>query len=686
MKLDRARVLLCALMAAGTLPASAQYVTGSTADPRAGLKAGVFDAATASKGMTLLATRPRADTIMALAKIAGPRSLSYINSDFVFRGNYLYQGNFGGFQIWDISNPASPVRTATVLCTTDQGDPSIWGNLLFISDENGRGRMDCGSQGITDSVSKDRAKGIRIFDVTDPAHPRQVTVVQTCRGTHTHTLVPDPTDPNIVYIWGQGSSNLRSQTELAGCAGAPFDAAKDGADSTEQFRRIEVIKVPLDHPENWSLVNQPHIFAGIGPRPPAHGNAPGDTMGRAGGRTGSGRGRGGVPGANTLVVMTANGVTIAAPAPMANTILDSLVKARGGSGAPASGDTAHAVTYLQGRPGVSTLTGAQAAQFGGRGGGRGGRAPGGPGQCHDITVYPYAHLAAGACVQYGILMDITDPAHPKTLQAVTDSNFALWHSATFSNDGSKLLFSDEWGGGTSPRCRAIDPVNWGGDVVFDLKNNHLTQGAFYKMPAAETETENCVAHNGGLVPVPGRDILVQGWYQGGISVVDFSDAKHPFEIAYFDRGPIDADTMYIGGSWGAYYYNGHVYSSEIYRGLDVFDLTPTENLTQNELDAAALVHYDQLNPQTQPHVVWPAAFPVVRAYLDQLVRGTGLPRARTTALAAQIDAAEKLSGARQRTALTQIATALTANAATAKDARRVRLMAAAVRDLAAAAR
>jgi hypothetical protein len=622
--------------------------------------------------MTLIATRPRADTIMALAKIAGPRSLSYINSDFVFRGNYLYQGNFGGFQIWDISDPASPVRVSTTLCTTDQGDPSIWGNLLFISDESARGRMDCSSAGIAERVSKDRAQGVRIFDVSDPAHPRQITVVQTCRGTHTHTLVPDPKDKNIVYIWGQGSSGLRSQDEVAGCAGAPFDAAKDGPDSSDQFRRIEVVRVPLDHPENWSLVNQPHIFAGIGPRPPAHGNAPGDTMVR-GGRGGN---------ANPMVVLSADGASIAAPAPMATAIIDSLVKARGGS-APASGDTAHAVTYLQGRPGVMLLTAAQAAMFaGGRGGRGGGRTPGGPGQCHDITVYPYAHLAAGACVQYGILMDITDPVRPKTLQAVTDSNFALWHSATFSNDGSKLLYSDEWGGGTSPRCRDIDPVNWGGDVVFDLKNKHLTQGAFYKMPAAQTVTENCVAHNGGLVPVPGRDIQVQGWYQGGISMVDFSDSKHPHEIAYFDRGPINPDTMYIGGSWGAYYYNGHVYSSEIYRGLDVFDLTPTEDLTQNEIDAAKLVHLDQLNPQTQPHITWPAAFPVARAYVDQLVRDDGLPANRTTAIMASLDGAEKLSIARRRTALTRLALQLDKDAVGAKDAPRVKWLAAEVRDIA----
>ena len=687
MKLVRIREVLCAtLVATGAARAGAQYVTGSMTDPRASLKAGVFDAGTTSKGMTLLATRPRADTIMALAKIAGPRSLSYINSDFVFRGNYLYQGNFGGFQIWDISNPSSPVRTSTTLCTTDQGDPSIWGNLLFISDESARGRMDCTSAGITERISKDRAQGIRIFDVSDPAHPRQVTVVQTCRGTHTHTLIPDPKDKNIVYIWGQGSSGLRPQDEVAGCAGAPFDPKKDGADSTEQFRRIEVIKVPLDHPENWSLVNQPHIFEGLGPRPPAHGNAPGDTAGR-GGRGGAGGGR---AGANAAVILSADGATIMAPAAMASAILDSLVKARGASGPPAAGDTAHAVIYLQGRPGVTLLTAAQAAQLGAAGrGGRGGggaRGGGGPGQCHDITVYPEAHLAAGACVQYGILMDITDPVHPKTLQAVTDSNFALWHSATFSNDASKLLFSDEWGGGTSPRCRSIDPINWGGDVVFDLKNKHLTQGAFYKMPAAQTTTENCVAHNGGLVPVPGRDILVQGWYQGGVSIVDFTDARKPFEIAYFDRGPINADTMYIGGSWGAYFYNGHVYSSEIYRGLDVFDLTPTENLTQNEIDAAKSVHFDQLNPQTQPKIVWPAVFPVARAYLDQIIRDKGLSEKQTNAIAKALDAAEPLTGAKRRNALTRLATQLTGDVAAAKDKQRVTAMAGVVRDMARASR
>jgi hypothetical protein len=621
MKLHRiSAMLLSGVTIMGAATAAAQQATSSTTDPRAGLKAGKYDAGIASKGLTLVSTSPRADTFMTGGS---PRSLSTINSDFVFRGNYLYQGNFSGFQIWDISNPGSPVRVNTTFCPTDQGDPSIWGNLLFISDESGRGRIDCGTQGIMDSVSKDRARGVRIFDVSDPRNPKQLTVIQTCRGTHTHTLVPDPKNRGVVYIWGQGTSNVRSQSELAGCKGAP-----SALDSMQQFRRIEVVRVPLAHPERWSLVSEPRIFDGLGPRPPAHGNVPGDTLGGGRGNRGGGdRGRGGnAPGG------------------------DSAGRGRGGRA----------------------------------GGGRG--ADIGPAQCHDITVYPAIHLAAGACISYGLLLDIADPVHPKRLQAVTDSNFALWHSATFSNDGSKLLFTDEWGGGTSPRCRAIDPLTWGGDVVFDLKNKTLTQGAFYKMPAAQTETENCVAHNGGLLPVPGRDILVQGWYQGGISMVDFSDAKHPFEIGYFDRGPINADTLYVGGSWGAYYYNGHVYSSEIYRGLDVLDLTPTEFLSQNEIDAARLVHFDQLNPQSQSKIVWPAAFPVARSYLDQLVRGNGLATARTSAIASDLDSAEKLSGSRRKLALRRLAAELDRDAVGASDAPRVRAMAGAVRSLASAAR
>jgi hypothetical protein len=323
---------------------------------------------------------------------------------------------------------------------------------------------------------------------------------------------------------------------------------------------------------------------------------------------------------------------------------------------------------------------------GGRGGGgRGGRGngpPRGPEQCHDITAYPAIGLAAGACGQYGLLFDIRDVAHPKRIEAVADSNFAFWHSATFSNDGSKLLFTDEWGGGTQPKCRATDPLAWGADALFTLKNNKLTPGAYYKIPQAQTTTENCVAHNGGLVPVPGRDILVQGWYQGGVSVFDFSDVNHPKELAYFDRGPVSKDTLFIGGFWGAYYYNGHIYASEIARGLDIFDLTPTDLLSQNEIDAAKLVHFAQLNPQDQQKIVWPAAFPVVRSYLDQLTRDHTLAAERTTKIAADLNAAEKFTGARRKTALTSLAAALDKDVGKSLDAPKVRAMAAAVRDLA----
>ena len=297
-------------------------------------------------------------------------------------------------------------------------------------------------------------------------------------------------------------------------------------------------------------------------------------------------------------------------------------------------------------------------------------------------MYPAIGLAGGACGGYGLLIDIRDPVNPKRLQAVGDSNFAFWHSATFNNDGTKILFTDEWGGGTQAKCRYDDPIDWGGDAIFTLSNGRLTQGAYFKMPAAQTKQENCVAHNGSLVPVPGRDIMVQGWYQGGLDVIDFTDASHPFEIAYFDRGPVDSTKLITAGYWAGYWYNGHIIGSEIARGLDIFELVPSAYLSQNEIDAAKLVHWDEFNPQNQPKIVWPAAFPVVRSYLDQLVRGKGLARARTTAIASELSNAEQLSGAGRKGALNGLASQLDADAPGASDAARVRAMAAAVRELA----
>jgi hypothetical protein len=579
---------------AGVRPVSLppMATAASTTDPRVGLRAGLTDAGVAAHNIRLISHSAKPSV---LEGEGGARGLTFANSDLAFAGNYVYQGNFSGFQIWDIANPAAPVLRKAVVCATGQGDPSIYGNLLFLSSESTGNRTDCGTGGVADKVSMDRMVGVRIYDISDLANPRKVMDVQTCRGSHTHTLVPDPTDKSIVYVYVAGSAGVRAGEELAGCVDGPIDSA-----NTARFR-IEVIRVPLAHPEEAKVVSYARVFNDLAAAH-AHGAAPGDT---------------------------------AAPprAPRANPA--------GGPPAPRTG----------------------------------------PNQCHDITVYPAIGYAAGACGGYGLLLDIRDPVNPKRLQAVGDTNFAFWHSATFNNDGTKLLFTDEWGGGTQPKCRFDDPIDWGGDAIFTLKNGRLTQGAYFKMPAAQTRQENCVAHNGSLVPVPGRDIMVQGWYQGGLDVIDFTDASHPYEIAYFDRGPVDSTKMVTAGYWAGYWYNGHIIGSEIARGLDVFELVPSEYLSQNEIDAAKLVRFDTFNPQMQPKLVWPAAFPVVRSYLDQLVRGRGLASSRTSAIAAQLNAAEQVSGAARRSALTSLASQLDGDAAGAADAARVRAMAAAVRDL-----
>ncbi|HET9011748.1 MAG TPA: hypothetical protein VFN38_08020 [Gemmatimonadaceae bacterium] len=563
--------------------------TASTTDPRVTLRAGFADAGESALNMRLVSHSAKSSM---LDGEGGARGLTFANSDLAFRGNYVYQGNFSGFQIWDIANPARPVLRKTVVCGTGQGDPSIYGNLLFVSSEGTGNRTDCGTQGVADRVSMDRMVGVRIFDVSDIENPRKVIDIQTCRGSHTHTLVPDPTDPGVVYVYVAGSAGVRPAEELPGCVDAPIDSA-----NSARFR-IEVIRVPLAHPEQAKIVSYARVFNDL-TAARAHGDAPGDVG--------------------------------AAP--------------------------------RRARP-------------------AGAEPRGGPNQCHDITVYPAVGLAGGACGGYGLLLDIRDPVNPKRLQAVGDTNFAFWHSATFNNDGTKVLFTDEWGGGTSPKCRADDPIDWGGDAIFTIRDGRLTQGAYFKLPAAQTRQENCVAHNGSLVPVPGRDIMVQGWYQGGVDVIDFTNAWHPVEIAHFDRGPVDSTKLVTAGFWAGYWYNGHIIASEMARGLDIFELTPSEHLSQNEIDAAKLVRFDTFNPQMQPKIVWPAAFPVVRSYLDQLVRGKGLAAARTSAIADALNAAEKLGGADRRAALTALASQLDGDAPGAADGARVRAMAAAVRDLA----
>lgn len=434
---------------------------------------------------------------------------------------------------------------------------------------------------------------------------------------------------------------------MPGCEGG------DITDPNTALFRIEVIRVPLAHPEQARIVSSPRIFNDL-TAPPTHGVAPADT-------------------ANGAMIKAARRflprlhlppTTSAADSENVARLLSDLMMDRG--------DTTR--TRL-----VSDSLKLLGVNLHFPTGGRGG-----PSQCHDITVYPALNLAAGACSGYGLLLNITDPLHPVRLQAVADSNFSFWHSATFSNDGSAVLFTDEWGGGTQAKCRASDPIDWGADAIFTLKNDHLTHVGYFKMPAAQTETENCVAHNGGLIPVPGRTIMVQGWYQGGLSVFDWTDPAHPKEIAYFDRGPIDASKLVLGGYWAGYYYNGYIYGSEIARGFDVFKLTPTAELTQNEIDAAKLVHFAQLNPQSQPRFVWPAAFPVAQAYLDQLVRDNGLPEARTSAIRSALNSAEQANGSRRTATLRKLASELDRDARSASDAPRVRALASVVKQLEAA--
>ncbi|MEZ5318889.1 MAG: hypothetical protein R2752_15930 [Vicinamibacterales bacterium] len=557
-------------------------------DPREGLKAGKYDAGEAALNMRLVTTMRQPEG-MYDPNPTNARSLTYANSDLAFglNGRLALQGNFHGLIFYNIEDPAKTALQTIVACPGGQGDVSIWGNLAFMSVES-YGRLDCGGEPSPNAgrgrgagaaqPDPNRMFGVRIFDISDPRRPRQVAGVQTCRGSHTHSIVTDPNDSENIYIYVSGTAGIRSAEEKAGCVADP------DAPNTSTYG-IDVIKVPLAHPEQAAVVSHAYIFAD----------------------------------ANTGQLASLHG-------------------RRQGTGEPNPNPTSG---------------------------------------CHDVTSYPFFHLLGGACSGNGLLLDTTDVTHPKRLDDVADAAFAFWHSATFNNDGTKLLFSDEWGGGTQPMCQSMDPPMWGGDAVFDIQGTgdgrHLRFGGYYKMPSWQTATENCVAHNGGLVPVPGRDIMAQAFYQGGATVFDFTDSSDVREIAYFDRGPIDADTLVVGGYWSVYYYNGYLYGSEIARGLDIFELTPSEHLSQNEIDAAKLATREgcgasnDLNVQCQPHYVWPASYVVARAYLDQLARDQALPQDRIDALNAAMTAVEGASAATRGAAVTRLdalAAALAKDAAT----------------------
>jgi hypothetical protein len=591
------------------MPAPARPVVSATAptpDPRVGLDDGWWDSGQAAWNMRLISTTPPTGKVLGAT-----------HSDLAFSGKYAIQGNYNGFEIYDISKPEKPVLVQTYLCPASQNDVSVYKNLLFMSAEATNSRLDCGFGGVPDPVSKDRVRGIRVFDIRDIAHPKLLASVQTCRGSHTHTLVTQPGDNDNIYIYVSGTSRVRSADELPGCQDGGIDDP-----NTARFR-LEVIKVPLAAPERAAIVSSPRIFNDL-PVPPR--SAERDAI-------------------------------------------DARARAEAAAARAARGEA-------PGRGG---------AQGGGRGRGNNGP-PTGPNQCHDITAYPEIGLAGGACAGLGLLLDIRDAAHPVRIDMAADPNMSFWHSATFSNDGTKVLFTDEWGGGTQPRCRDTDKMEWGADALFTITNNKLQFHSYYKMPAVQTRQENCVAHNGSLIPIPGRDVMVQGWYQGGVSVFDWTDVKNPKEIAYFDRGPIDANRLVTGGSWSAYWYNGVIVSSEIARGLDLFELLPSGLLSENELAAAKTVKVDYWNTQEQQRFVWPTSFALARAYLDQLERSNGLASETIAAARTALSSAERGSGAQRQTELTALASQLNTAAASAGDPTKAQTLAKAVADLANAQR
>jgi hypothetical protein len=579
--------LVVAVLGAAIAAQAGQQPPASQNDPRVGLRAGFTDAGEAAWNMELMinlpkpegffdpeapAGRPRgedppgggrggAEGAQAEAQaepqqpeVPEPPQLSYTNSDLAFSGEHLFLGNYHGFNVYNVEDPRRTELLASIVCPGGQGDVSVYGDLLFMSVQETRARLDCGTQGVAEPVSAERFRGVRVFDISDLRAPRQVAAVQTCRGSHTHTLVVDPDDSENVYIYNSGTSGVRPAEELPGCS------EDEEAADTALFS-IDVIQVPLAAPENARIVSSPRIFSD-----------------------------------------------------------------------PESGDISG--LWQGGDHGPGTQSSRETRQ------------------CHDITAFPEIGLAAGACSGNGILLDISDPANPARLDQVVDPNFAFWHSATFNNDGTKVLFSDEWGGGSRPRCRAVDPPTWGGNAIFDIVDGEMRFRGYYKLPAAQTEQENCVAHNGSLIPVPGRDIMVQGWYQGGLSVFDFTDSARPVEIAFFDRGPVNPDDLISGGYWSAYWYNGYVYGAEIARGLDVFRLTPSAFLSQNEIDAAALAVSEETNVQHQQRYTWPASAVVARAYLDQLGRADGLSAERTQAVEGLLGRVERMTaGSTDATAL-----------------------------------
>jgi hypothetical protein len=538
------------------------------ADPRQGLTPGTdatsggnaftvpnADAETVESNLELLANRPKPAWTNAAGQESAAAAFNYsnINSDLAFTGDIAVSGNYRGFGLYDVSDPAAPELTTIVNCPGGQGDVSVYGDLLFVSVEAGSARVDCS----TDS-SQPVFRGVRIFDISDLENPQHLGGVQTCRGSHTHTVVEDLDRDDVVYVYVSGTAGVRPAAQLAGCTNTPggndpasFLDADGNPILTSRFM-VEVIEVPLDAPEDAAVINEARLMAD-----PETGNQHGLW-----------------PGGN------------------------------------------HG-------PGTQSTAATDA--------------------CHDITAYPEIGLAAGACEGNGMLIDITDPRNPERVDEVLDPNFAYWHSATFNNDGTSVIFTDEWGGGVGARCRPTDPDNWGANAIFDITDRTMQFASYYKIPNVQEPNETCVAHNGSLVPVPGRDIMVQAWYEGGVSVFDFTDAADPVEIAFFDRGPYHPTEFHQGGYWSAYWYNGQIYGNEIFLGFDSFGLTPSTHLNEVEIAAARSVRMDEFNAQAQPRVTWPATFTTARAWHSAAQRREVLTPAADANVSRSLDRAEAQS-------------------------------------------
>ncbi len=551
---------------------------GLSSDPRAGLQPGLDDAGQALWNLELVGTLPRPpgffdpknpgelpghlmdddhdadETVEDAEEEVDEKDeryplLSFSNTDMAFSGDVMVAGSYHGFNVYRLQKDGAPQHLSSVVCPGGQGDVSIVGNLLIMSVEQTRGRLDCGLEGIHEDVSAERFRGLRIFDISDLTRPVQVGAVQTCRGSHTHSVVSGPGENGKIIVYNSGTSSVRDEEEMPGCID------ESPGDSRTALFRIDVIEIPVDDPGKARIVDSPAVFAD--------------------------------PETGALAGLW-----------------------RGGD----HGDDSQETSQTD--------------------------------QCHDITVFPQGRVAAGACSGNGILFDITDPLAPQRIDEVVDPGFAYWHSATFNNDGTKVIYTDEWGGGSRPRCRPQDPLTWGADAIYDIVDRQLEFRGYFKMPAPQTEQENCVAHNGSIIPVPGRDLFVQAWYQGGIAVIDFTDSANPVEIAYFDRGPIDPEHLVVGGYWSAYWYNGKIYGTEIVRGLDVLALIPSEYLSESEIAAAALADQGELfNPQQQFPVTWPAAPVVARAYLDQLERSEALSPSALADIGTALDQSASQLGA-----------------------------------------